>query len=352
MILQAAHDAEHARIERFRPIEIALDAQQLRELVAGRRDLALLAAALGELQCLLEVAARIRQVAQAQVRHADRLQRHRDGALVAKLACDGQALFEVAQRGSVAAHEDAELTGVKQTAAARGIARLGAGAHERVDRQAVAEVEQPAIGPIRSQHVRELEAERRAIACAVAPGIGCEQVLALGIEAGEPFRLLGATQFRPRRFGEADIKREVPGAYPGLVAGFLQAFLRVMAHRVEQAVALAARLERDERFLDQLRLQLEQVRWLDGVERRDRFGRFQRPAAGEHREAAQHRALVLGQQVVTPVDERAQRLLAGQRALVAARQQAEAVVKPRGDGLYRHRAHACRGELDGERDAV
>ena len=45
----------------------------------------------------------------------------------------------------------------------------------------------------------------------------------------------------------------------------------------------------------------------------DRFGGLERPAAGEDRQAPQQRALGLGEQVVAPVDQRAQRLLARQR---------------------------------------
>ena len=58
------------------------------------------------------------------------------------------------------------------------------------------------------------------------------------------------------------------------------------------------------------------------------------------------------QEVVAPVDQRAQRLLARQRGAVAAGQQPEAIVQALGDLLDRQRAHARRGELDRERNAV
>ena len=84
----------------------------------------------------------------------------------------------------------------------------------------------------------------------------------------------------------------------------------------------------------------------------DRLGRLQRPAAGEHRQPPQQRPLRLGEQVVAPVDQRPQRLLAGQRRAAAAGQQPEAVVQPRRDLLHRQRLHPRRRQLDRQRDAV
>ena len=59
-----------------------------------------------------------------------------------------------------------------------------------------------------------------------------------------------------------------------------------------------------------------------------------------------------GQQVVAPVDQRAQRLLARQRGAAAAGQQPEAVVQPRGDLLRRKHLDARGRQLDRQRDAV
>ena len=61
------------------------------------------------------------------------------------------------------------------------------------------------------------------------------------------------------------------------VGRFLEALLRILAHRVEQAIAFAARVEHDERFLHELRHLLEHV-----------FRRFGRKAAGEHGEPPEH----------------------------------------------------------------
>ena len=58
------------------------------------------------------------------------------------------------------------------------------------------------------------------------------------------------------------------------------------------------------------------------------------------------------QQIVAPVDRRPQRPLALEYGPAAARQQVEAIVKPRGDLLDRHRGRARGCELEGERDAI
>ena len=69
----------------------------------------------------------------------------------------------------------------------------------------------------------------------------------------------------------------------------------------------------------------------DVVARADRLRRVEREAAGEHRQPLQQRALRRREQVVAPVDRRAQRLLARQRRRVAALQQREPVGQVLGD---------------------
>ena len=64
------------------------------------------------------------------------------------------------------------------------------------------------------------------------------------------------------------------------------------------------------------------------------------------------RALALVEQVVTPVDERAQRLLARQCVPASAGEQTEALVELIAQLPWRENPHPRRGELDCERDAV
>ena len=80
--------------------------------------------------------------------------------------------------------------------------------------------------------------------------------------------------------------------------------------------------------------------------------RLERPAAGEDREPRRQALLGVRQQVVAPVERRPQRLLARQRAARAAGQQAEALVQPGANASHGESAHARRGQLERQRDAV
>ena len=55
---------------------------------------------------------------------------------------------------------------------------------------------------------------------------------------------------------------------------------------------------------------------------------------------------------MAPVDQRAQRLLTGKGSPIAAVQQAKAVIQSRGNLFNRHRACTCRGEFNGQWNAV
>src|SRR5579884_3700904 len=79
---------------------------------------------------------------------------------------------------------------------------------------------------------------------------------------------------------------------------------------------------------------------------------FQREAADKHGDAMEQLALQLGEQIVAPVDQGAQRLLARQGRAAAAGQQPEAVVHVPVDLLDGQRPHAGGGELDSQRKAI
>ena len=82
------------------------------------------------------------------------------------------------------------------------------------------------------------------------------------------------------------------------------------------------------------------------------LGPFECPATHEHRQAAQQHPLRFGQQIVTPVDQRLQGLLARQRGATATGQQPEAVVQPRGNLFHHEHAHPRRRQLDRQRNAI
>ena len=114
----------------------------------------------------------------------------------------------------------------------------------------------------------------------------------------------------------------------------------VLAHRLQQPVArcAVARLGQHQRLVHQRVSRSSTPSPSIAVAGADRLGRLERPAPGEDRQPPEQRALRLAEQVVAPVDQRAQRLLARQGRPAAAGQQPEAVVQPGGDLLDRQRA--------------
>src|SRR4030095_3115666 len=73
---------------------------------------------------------------------------------------------------------------------------------------------------------------------------------------------------------------------------------------------------------------------------------------GKKGQASQNHALVFGEEIVAPVERRAQRLLARQRRAGTASQQPEAVTQARTDLLDRQRPDAHRGHTQPERNPV
>ncbi len=84
----------------------------------------------------------------------------------------------------------------------------------------------------------------------------------------------------------------------------------------------------------------------------DRTRRGQGKAAGKDRQAAQHDALGLREQLVAPVERRPQRLVPRQRSAEAAREQVKPIIEPGRNLWYpEHTTARCR-QFDGERYAV
>ena len=188
---------------------------------------------------------------------------------------------------------------------------------------------------------------------AVAPAVGGKVVLAIAVEDSQPLHLVGTHELGQGPAGERKVVVDMPVADGIRLARFGKVLQRVLANRLEQMEALAVGVRGDQRFLHQVGEQLEHGnRLLDFAAAANRFGRLERPAAGEHRQAPQQGALGRGQEFVAPLDGGAQRLLPRHRRRIAAGEQAEAVVEALGDLLHRERAHPCGGKLDGERNAV
>ena len=90
----------------------------------------------------------------------------------------------------------------------------------------------------------------------------------------------------------------------------------------------------------------------DGVVGAHRLRGREVAAAGEHGEPFEDALLVVEEELVAPVDDGAQRLLAGQGRARPAGQEAEPVVEPSGDLRDRERSGAGGRQLDGERQPV
>src|SRR5690242_14823292 len=79
---------------------------------------------------------------------------------------------------------------------------------------------------------------------------------------------------------------------------------------------------------------------------------FQRERSREYRQPAQDNALVFGEQLVAPVERRAERSLARQRSARSAREKKESIGEPGIDLFDGERACARGSELERQRNAV
>ena len=110
--------------------------------------------------------------------------------------------------------------------------------------------------------------------------------------------------------GEGEEVIAVAGAHRLRLAGLGEALEPVLAHGLEQAVAdlRVPVLGDHQRLVDQRAEQVEHVLALDPLAGADLLGRLEGKAAGEHGEAAKQRPLVVGEQLMAPVDRGAQGL--------------------------------------------
>ena len=82
------------------------------------------------------------------------------------------------------------------------------------------------------------------------------------------------------------------------------------------------------------------------------LGRVERKVTGERAQPAEQPLLWLGEQLITPVDGAAQRLLADGAVVGATRQQLQPLADARKQRRWRQDTHACRGQFDGQGQAV
>ena len=113
--------------------------------------------------------------------------------------------------------------------------------------------------------------------------------------------------------------RAAPPARP--LAGLVEAFARVHANRLQQTITAPAPAspDGDERLLREAREEVGDFREVETVAGADLLGRLELEAAGEDREPAEEHPLVRLEEIVAPLERRAQRLLARRAARLPAR---------------------------------
>ena len=153
------------------------------------------------------------------------------------------------------------------------------------------------------------------------------QVVVLGLERAQ--RAAAARLDRVVALGEGEAPVEVAQRQAIALARRREALGRVLADRVEQAQALV--LGDHERLVDQARRQAGDAPALDRAAGAHVLGGVERERAREHRQAPEQQALLAVEQLVAPVDRRAQRLLAGERRAAAVAEDVEAVAQARGE---------------------
>ena len=150
------------------------------------------------------------------------------------------------------------------------------------------------------------------------PGGRGPDVVEVGLSSLLPCQLVGAHQPRADTSGKLDEVREVRVAGGGALPTGIELFECVLPDRLEEPVPRGLELvvDIDERLVDEPGEHVEHVR-LEGHASCDGLGGLQREPAREHRDAREHRSLVFVEQVVRPVDGRAQRLMARQSPATA-----------------------------------
>ena len=153
---------------------------------------------------------------------------------------------------------------------------------------------------------------------------------------------------------EREVERRMPCVHGLALPGLAQLAGRVLADRLEQAVACLPGPARDvdERTVDEPSEEVEHVGAVDIGARGDGLTGAQRERAAEYREAAEHGLLAGVEHPVAPVERRRERAVTRGRRSVLLAEQAAVVQQPLGDLVGGQQRHARRGQLDGQRDAV
>ncbi len=279
-------------------------------------------------------------------------ERGRDAFAVADLAAKREALLVRCSRGDVVALLAREDAGAALRARPGGGRSVGRGREH-------GGVPVPPFGRIAAHRPEpperpgEQEAAHRITVSGRGPRQRQTQIVVLLFEAVEPCLLIGAGKMRPGLLGDAREIGEMPVA-PAASVGVRLLLLRILAHGLEhpEAARAARLLDLHEALVGERGHEVERLPLFDALAAADLDGGDHRRAPGEDGEPAEERALVFVEEVVAPVDQRAQRLVPRQRGARASGEKPQSLVEAPADFLDGHRAHACRSEFDRERDAV
>ena len=245
-------DRLELRIQRVCEIELTGQPMQLRDGVECGGERPGIAAAPRDGERLFRIAPGRGQLAFAQRRDAQLVQREPHLCLVVELARELEHLCQPLASRRVVAHADVELPRIEQAATTREVALLRARPLERLDRDAPTKSQQTPVDPVVAHGRHESQPQCSAVGQVIGRRMRGEQVLPFDIEPCQPHALLGAEQLRPRPLRKCQVVREMTCLDRRPFARCVQPFARVLSQRVEQAVASIAIVD-DQRFLGQSR---------------------------------------------------------------------------------------------------
>ncbi len=164
--------------------------------------------------------------------------------------------------------------------------------------------------PIELETVHEPD-QRVGLVVVASPHERSAEIVVLGVEAEAPLFAVGTFEGRGGGLDDDQEVFRVAGVHTRDVVELGEPLPRVLAQRVEEAVTGAGSgvIGDDHRLRDQAREIAQYIMELDTFPRSDRFGRVEREATREQREAAEHELLDRVEERIRPVDRGAQRLV-------------------------------------------
>src|SRR5262249_20912684 len=142
------------------------------------------------------------------------------------------------------------------------------------------------------------------------PPHGRTEIVEIAIEPAHPAHLAGTVNFGLGALGEAEIEGAMAATHRLRFGARGEAALRVLAHRLEEAIARLALSQREEheRLLHERGEEVDDAVGRHAVSSADERSRLRGPASGERREPSKDRLLLGGEEGMTPLERCAERL--------------------------------------------